>query len=80
MTGRRGRKHKQLLDDVKEKRVYWKLRQEALNYTCGEFALKRLWTLLKTDHERNETRGSCCNETLVFSSIPVDLSVLSFLL
>jgi hypothetical protein len=31
VTGRRGRKCKQLLDDLKEKRGYWKLKQEALN-------------------------------------------------
>jgi len=80
VTGRRGRKRKQLLDDVKEKRVYWKLKQEAPNHTCGELAFKRLWTLRTTDYERNETTGSCCNETLFFSSIPVDLSVLLFLL
>jgi hypothetical protein len=30
MTGRRGRRRKQLLDDVKEKRRYWKLKEEAL--------------------------------------------------
>jgi hypothetical protein len=33
MTGRRGRKHKQLLDDLKEKRRYWKLKEEALDHT-----------------------------------------------
>jgi hypothetical protein len=30
-TGRRGRRRKQLLDDVKEKRRYWKLKDEALD-------------------------------------------------
>jgi len=30
VKGRRGRRHKQLLDDLKEKRVYWKLKEEAL--------------------------------------------------
>jgi hypothetical protein len=30
MTGRRGRRHKQLLDDLKEKIRYWKLKEEAL--------------------------------------------------
>jgi hypothetical protein len=29
MTGRRGRRRKQLLDDLKEKRRYWKLKEEA---------------------------------------------------
>jgi hypothetical protein len=37
MTGRRGRRRKQLLDDLKEKRRYWKLKEEAL---CGELALE----------------------------------------
>ena len=32
-TIRRGRRHKQLLDDLKEKRRYWNLRVEALNGT-----------------------------------------------
>jgi hypothetical protein len=27
MTGRRGRRRKQLVDDVKEKRRYWKLKE-----------------------------------------------------
>jgi hypothetical protein len=30
-TGRRGRRSKKLLDDLKEKRVYWKLNEEALD-------------------------------------------------
>ena len=30
VTGRRGRRCKQLLDDLKEKRGYWRLREEAL--------------------------------------------------
>jgi hypothetical protein len=33
MTGRRGRRRKQLLDDLKEKRGYWKLKEEALERT-----------------------------------------------
>jgi hypothetical protein len=31
MTGRRGRRRKQLLDDLKEKRRNWKLKEEALD-------------------------------------------------
>jgi hypothetical protein len=31
MTGRLGRKRKQLLDDLKEKRRYWKFKEEALD-------------------------------------------------
>jgi hypothetical protein len=33
VTRRRGRRSKQLLDDPKEKRRYWKLKQEALDCT-----------------------------------------------
>jgi hypothetical protein len=33
MMGRRGRRHKQLLDDVKENRRYWKLKERALDRT-----------------------------------------------
>jgi hypothetical protein len=33
MTGRRGRRRKQLLDDLKEKRRYWKLKEEAHDRT-----------------------------------------------
>jgi hypothetical protein len=33
MTGRRGRRRKQLLDDLKENRKYWKLKEEALDCT-----------------------------------------------
>jgi hypothetical protein len=40
MTGRRGRRRKQLLDDLKEKRRYWKFKEEALDPPYGEFALK----------------------------------------
>jgi hypothetical protein len=31
MTGRRGRRRKQLLEYLKEKRRYWKLKEEALD-------------------------------------------------
>jgi hypothetical protein len=33
MTGRRGRRRKQLLNDLTEKRKYWKLKEEALDRT-----------------------------------------------
>jgi hypothetical protein len=33
MTGRIGRRRKQLLYDLKEKRSYWKLKEEALDLT-----------------------------------------------
>jgi hypothetical protein len=33
--GRRGRRRKHLLDDLKEKRRYWKLKEEALDFTVS---------------------------------------------
>jgi hypothetical protein len=33
MTGRRGRRRKQILYDLKEKRRYWKLKEEAVDRT-----------------------------------------------
>jgi hypothetical protein len=35
LTGRRGTKRKQLLDDRKETRGYWKKKEEALDCTLG---------------------------------------------
>ena len=40
VTGRRGRLRKQLLDNLKGKRGYWKLKEDALNRTTGELALQ----------------------------------------
>jgi len=40
LTGRRERRRKQLRDDLKEKRVYWKLKAETLDGTCEELALE----------------------------------------
>jgi hypothetical protein len=39
MTGRRGRRRKQLLNDLKEDRRYWKLKEEALDRSLWEVAL-----------------------------------------
>jgi hypothetical protein len=33
MTGRRGRRRKHTLDDLKEKRRFWKLKEDALDST-----------------------------------------------
>jgi hypothetical protein len=33
VTVRRGRRRKQLVDDLKETREYWKLKEEALDHT-----------------------------------------------
>jgi hypothetical protein len=40
VTGRRGRRSKQLLDDIKEKRRYWKLKEEALMAPYEELTLE----------------------------------------
>jgi hypothetical protein len=40
MMGKRGRRRKQLLGDLKEKRGYWKLKEEALDRTYRELALE----------------------------------------
>jgi hypothetical protein len=39
VKGRRGRRHK-LLDDIKETREYWKLKEEALDALFGDLALE----------------------------------------
>jgi len=39
MTEARGRRCKQLLDDLRERRGYWKLKEGALMAPCGELAL-----------------------------------------
>jgi hypothetical protein len=54
MTGRRGRGRKQLLDDLKETRGYWKLKAKALVALCGEFALEEATDLSWTDYEMKE--------------------------
>jgi hypothetical protein len=41
MTGRRGRRRKQLLDDLKEKKRYWKLKEEALDRTVWRTRFRR---------------------------------------
>jgi hypothetical protein len=41
MTGRRGRRRKQLLDDLKETRGYWKLEQEALRRSTWRTSFER---------------------------------------
>jgi hypothetical protein len=43
MSGRRGRRRKQLLDDLKEKRRYWKLKEEALDRTLWRTRFGRVY-------------------------------------
>ena len=54
VTGRRGRRRKQLPDDLKEKREYWKLKEEALDRTPENWLWTRLWTFLMTGNKMNE--------------------------
>jgi len=55
VTGGRRLRGKQLTDVIKEKRGYWKLKEEALDRTLLENWLwKRLWTCLKADTVMNE--------------------------
>ena len=56
-TGRRGRRRKQLLDDLKETRGCWKLNKEALDRTLGgggNWLSKILWTCGERDSGLNE--------------------------
>jgi hypothetical protein len=46
VTGRRDRRHKQLLDDLQETRGYWKLKEEELDPLCGGLALEEAMDLL----------------------------------
>jgi hypothetical protein len=43
MKGRRGRRRKQVLDDLKEKREYWKLKEEALDRSQWRSRFGRLY-------------------------------------
>jgi hypothetical protein len=56
VTGRRVRRRKQLLDDLKEKKRYWKLKEEALDRThpMENSLWKRLRTCRKTDYRMNQ--------------------------
>jgi hypothetical protein len=48
---RRGRRYKQVLNDVKEMRGHWTLKEEALDCTRWRTRLwKRIWTCCKTDY------------------------------
>jgi hypothetical protein len=41
VTGRQGRRRKQLLDDLKERRGYWKLKGDALDRTLWRIRFER---------------------------------------
>jgi len=46
VTGRRGRRRKKLLDDLKDRRGYSHLKEEALDGTIW----RRLWTCHQTEY------------------------------
>jgi hypothetical protein len=50
VTGRQGRRRRKLLDDLKERRGYSHLKEEALDRTVESCLWKRLWTCRKTDY------------------------------
>jgi hypothetical protein len=54
MTGRRGRRSMQLLDDLKEKRRDWKLKEDALVLTLWRTRFGR--GCRKTDYRMNGDR------------------------
>jgi hypothetical protein len=45
VTGRQGRRHKQLLNDLKEMRDYWKLKEEAPDRTAWRTGLEEVMDL-----------------------------------
>jgi hypothetical protein len=51
VAGRRRRRRKELLDDLKEWRIYWKLKEEALNRTVWRNCFVR-----DNGHVRQHTR------------------------
>jgi hypothetical protein len=59
-TERWGRRPKQLLDDMKEKRRYCKLKEEALARTPDNSLWKRLWTFRKTRYVMTEWVNEWC--------------------
>jgi len=51
VTGRRGRRRRKVLDNIKERRGYSHLKEEALDRTMWRARFwKRLWTCRKTDY------------------------------
>jgi hypothetical protein len=40
VTGRQGRRRKQLVDDLKVRRGFWNLKEEALDHVYGEIAVE----------------------------------------
>jgi hypothetical protein len=63
-TRRRGRRHKQLLDDLKEKRGCWKLKEEALDRSQWQSCFGRGYApVIRPDYIMNEVNPLyllCC--------------------
>ena len=59
VMGRWGRKHKQLMNDIKEDRGYWKLRGNTRLRCLENLLWKRLWTCRKTTEWMNHTWFLC---------------------
>jgi len=60
VKGRQGRRHKQILDDLKETRGYWKVKEEALATVCGELPLEAAVDLSVTQTAEGIARDGCC--------------------
>ena len=54
MMGRQGRRGKQLLDDLREKSGYCKLKEAVLHHAECRRLWKRLWTCCKIDNRMTE--------------------------
>ena len=50
VTGRRGRKRRKLLDDLKERKGYSQLKEETRSHYVESSIWKRLWTCRKADY------------------------------
>jgi hypothetical protein len=51
LTGRRGRGRKKILDDLKEKRGYWKLEEKLLDHILWRARLGRVYGLVEKTTE-----------------------------
>ena len=49
MTGKRGRRRKHLLVDLKETRGYWKVKEDSDLHSVENSLRKMLWTCHETD-------------------------------
>lgn len=54
VTGRRGIRGKELIDDLQEKRGYWKLQEETLSGTLWRTRFGKDYTCRATDGRMNE--------------------------